>query len=125
MCAVINTDTEPHSRYAADGLMFDVFLSFNNRQYYELDVGRSNNRSNRNHLRAQMALVSVRLGAQQPHNKQQPPSDDGRLPEIALLEVAEHDSASDCWLVIYDRVYDVTGFLDAVGVHTSNRNSFF
>ncbi|EDW55582.1 cytochrome b5 [Drosophila sechellia] len=33
------------------------------------------------------------------------------LPEIALEEVAQHDSFDDCWVVIYDRVYDVTHFL--------------
>lgn len=33
------------------------------------------------------------------------------LPEISLEEVAQHDSFDDCWVVIYDRVYDVTLFL--------------
>ncbi|KAH8298310.1 hypothetical protein KR018_001945 [Drosophila ironensis] len=33
------------------------------------------------------------------------------LPEITLEEVSEHDSFDDCWIVIYDRVYDVTHFL--------------
>lgn len=32
-------------------------------------------------------------------------------PEITLEEVAQHDSFDDCWIVIYDRVYDVTHFL--------------
>lgn len=36
------------------------------------------------------------------------------LPEISLLEVSQHDSFDDCWLVIYDRVYDVTSFLQSV-----------
>ncbi|XP_034474363.1 cytochrome b5 [Drosophila innubila] len=31
--------------------------------------------------------------------------------EITLEEVAHHDSFDDCWIVIYDRVYDVTEFL--------------
>ncbi|XP_064546774.1 cytochrome b5 [Drosophila montana] len=37
----------------------------------------------------------------------------GRIdaPEITLEEVAHHDSYDDCWIVIYDRVYDVTHFL--------------
>lgn len=35
-------------------------------------------------------------------------------PEISLLEVAQHDSFNDCWIVIYDRVYDVTKFLHSV-----------
>ncbi|XP_073822458.1 cytochrome b5 [Musca autumnalis] len=34
-----------------------------------------------------------------------------RLPEISLDAVAHHDDYSDCWVVIYDRVYDVTSFL--------------
>jgi len=29
-----------------------------------------------------------------------------------LEEVSSHDQVSDCWLIIYDRVYDVTDFLD-------------
>lgn len=33
---------------------------------------------------------------------------------IALGEVADHDSMDDCWIVLYDRVYDVTRFLDTV-----------
>lgn len=35
---------------------------------------------------------------------------------ITLEEVAFHDSSSSCWLVIYDRVYDVTDFLKIVSV---------
>ncbi|KAB0804952.1 hypothetical protein PPYR_01922 [Photinus pyralis] len=30
---------------------------------------------------------------------------------ITLEEVSWHDNISDCWIVIYDRVYDVTDFL--------------
>lgn len=33
------------------------------------------------------------------------------LAEIPLSVVAQHDGYSDCWIVIYDRVYDVTQFL--------------
>lgn len=32
--------------------------------------------------------------------------------EISLQEVSWHDTAKDCWIVIYDRVYDVTSFLE-------------
>ncbi|KAK9879566.1 hypothetical protein WA026_006634 [Henosepilachna vigintioctopunctata] len=32
--------------------------------------------------------------------------------ELTLQEVLCHDSRKDCWVVIYDRVYDVTDFLD-------------
>lgn len=30
---------------------------------------------------------------------------------IDLAEVANHDTLDDCWIVLYDRVYDVTEFL--------------
>lgn len=33
---------------------------------------------------------------------------------ITLSEVAYHDTPKDCWIVIYDRVYDITHFLDEV-----------
>lgn len=36
------------------------------------------------------------------------------LPEISLAEVACHDHSSDCWIVVYDLVYDVTKFLQEV-----------
>lgn len=36
------------------------------------------------------------------------------LPEISLDQVSWHDNYKDCWIVIYDRVYDVTPFLDEV-----------
>ncbi|XP_045471188.1 probable cytochrome b5 2 [Harmonia axyridis] len=32
--------------------------------------------------------------------------------EITLEEVLCHDTRKDCWVVIYDRVYDITEFLD-------------
>lgn len=35
------------------------------------------------------------------------------LPQYSLAEVAEHYSTEDCWIVVCDRVYDVTGFLDS------------
>ncbi|KAJ8929231.1 hypothetical protein NQ314_018110 [Rhamnusium bicolor] len=31
---------------------------------------------------------------------------------ITLEEVSWHDHARDCWIIIYDRVYDVTDFLE-------------
>jgi len=34
------------------------------------------------------------------------------LPEYSLSEVSAHCTSDDCWLVIYDRVYDVTNFLN-------------
>lgn len=38
---------------------------------------------------------------------------------ITLAEVSQHDTPKDCWVVIYDRVYDITDFLDEVS------NTFF
>ncbi|XP_050078711.1 cytochrome b5-like [Anopheles maculipalpis] len=32
-------------------------------------------------------------------------------PQITLSEVAYHDCYDDCWIVLYDRVYDITNFL--------------
>lgn len=37
-------------------------------------------------------------------------------PIITLKEVAEHDSYGDCWIILYDRVYDVTTFLNEVNI---------
>lgn len=34
-------------------------------------------------------------------------------PGISLLEVGRHDNFNDCWVVIYDRVYDITDFLQS------------
>lgn len=36
------------------------------------------------------------------------------IKEIDLEEVSNHDSIDDCWIIIYDRVYDVTNFLKMV-----------
>ena len=33
------------------------------------------------------------------------------LPEISLQEVWEHSTFDDAWIVIYDRVYDITDFV--------------
>lgn len=34
--------------------------------------------------------------------------------QITLDEVAEHDTLNDCWIIIYDRVYNITKFLKKV-----------
>lgn len=39
---------------------------------------------------------------------------DKRLKQITLAEVADHDCYDDCWIIIYDRVYDLTKFLRSV-----------
>jgi hypothetical protein len=33
-------------------------------------------------------------------------------PFYTLADVAKHNSATDCWMVINDKVYDVTSFID-------------
>lgn len=35
---------------------------------------------------------------------------------ITLKDVAEHDTQNDCWIILYDRVYDVTPFLYKVKI---------
>lgn len=46
-------------------------------------------------------------------------------PIITLKEVAEHDSYDDCWIILYDRVYDVTKFLNEVNkyIESSSTNN--
>ncbi|KAF7281360.1 cytochrome b5 [Rhynchophorus ferrugineus] len=39
-------------------------------------------------------------------------SNEDNSKEISMEEVSWHDNANDCWVVIYDRVYDVTNFID-------------
>lgn len=33
---------------------------------------------------------------------------------ITMEEVSRHDEPDDCWIIIFDRIYDVTFFLDEV-----------
>ncbi|XP_014213456.1 cytochrome B5-like protein [Copidosoma floridanum] len=40
-------------------------------------------------------------------------SDACSLKILTLDEVAWHDTVDDCWIVVYDYVYDVTGFVNA------------
>lgn len=39
---------------------------------------------------------------------------DNKLTQISMSEISMHDSIDDCWVIIYDRVYDITNFLDQV-----------
>lgn len=43
------------------------------------------------------------------------------LKQYTLDEVRLHDSWGDCWIIIYDRVYDITQFLHQV----SEKSYFF
>lgn len=36
------------------------------------------------------------------------------LPEFTLDDVSYHDTPLDCWVIIYDQVYDITSFLEEV-----------
>ena len=46
------------------------------------------------------------------NNLKRPKTDpDTNLRLISLEEVSEHSSQEDGWMVLYDRVYDVTAFL--------------
>jgi cytochrome b involved in lipid metabolism len=49
-----------------------------------------------------------------PHKIENSCEIDNKLKQITLCEVLEHDSLDDCWIIIYDRVYDITNFLSSV-----------
>lgn len=42
---------------------------------------------------------------------------DLKLKHIFLDEVFQHDSPDDCWIIIYDRVYEVTNFMWSVSAN--------
>ncbi|XP_059060551.1 uncharacterized protein LOC131853616 [Achroia grisella] len=44
--------------------------------------------------------------------KIQPGTPEAKDRVITLAEVSCHDTPQDCWVVIYDRVYDITTFLE-------------
>jgi len=57
-----------------------------------------------------LAVTALRLSEPTPRvPKQQETSN--KPPTVSLDQVSWHDQISDCWVVIYDRVYDITGFL--------------
>lgn len=69
----------------------------------------------------QLAMTALRLSSQK--NKQQQTADFyqstkiiNELQVISLDEVSYHDHKSDCWIIIYDRVYDITNFLRMVSI---------
>jgi cytochrome b involved in lipid metabolism len=47
---------------------------------------------------------------------------DKKLKHISLAEVLDHDSYDDCWVIIYDRVYDITSFLHQVSYQRDLHN---
>lgn len=62
-----------------------------------------------------MALASIRIGLTK--NTRNDIEIKTCLPIITLNEVADHDNMSDCWIILYDRVYDVTEFLYSVSTY--------
>jgi cytochrome b involved in lipid metabolism len=38
---------------------------------------------------------------------------------ITLEEVSRHSDSKDCWIVLYDKVYDITKFLQIVSTKCS------
>lgn len=53
------------------------------------------------------AIKSVFFTPPSPHSVEI----DSGLRQITLDECSNHDNSSDCWIVLYDRVYDITRFL--------------
>lgn len=62
------------------------------------------------------ALRSLRWNRLTSHSNETVLNQEKCRPIISLKEVADHDSYDDCWIVLYDRVYDVTKFLHEVNV---------
>ena len=52
------------------------------------------------------------------------PTLEKKLPVYTLGEVENHCSLGDCWIVIYDYIYDVTKFIHSVS-HTEVKYSQF
>ena len=48
-----------------------------------------------------------------------------KLRTITLDEVKDHKSASSCWIIIHNKIYDVTKFLDEVGFRTTGIRSCY
>lgn len=45
--------------------------------------------------------------------------------KITMKEVSEHNKKNDCWIVIRDKVYEVTDFLDEVYASMAIQRSSF
>jgi cytochrome b involved in lipid metabolism len=61
-----------------------------------------------------MALRTLRLSKSNLYATNESDVKDKCRRIISLAEVGDHDTVDDCWIVLYDRVYDVTQFLDTV-----------
>ncbi|KAJ6634887.1 Cytochrome b5 [Pseudolycoriella hygida] len=58
-----------------------------------------------------MALRTLRLNKTIPKDSVTVLDEEKCRPIYSLSEVADHDTYDDCWIVLYDRVYNVTEFL--------------
>ncbi|XP_045606868.1 cytochrome b5 [Procambarus clarkii] len=63
-------------------------------------------------------LASQSLGYRDPcapvdasHGLQDLKDEESGLDVFSLSQVANHDTCNDCWIILYDKVYDVTRFL--------------
>lgn len=59
---------------------------------------------------------SVETETAQWQGKITPGSPEAKENIVTLAEVSMHDTPDDCWVVIYDRVYDISSFLDEVRI---------
>lgn len=60
------------------------------------------------------AMLLVKDDAKSRSCQKSDQTDKDFLPEISLDEVQYHDNIGDYWIVLYDRVYDITSFLQEV-----------
>jgi hypothetical protein len=70
-----------------------------------------------------LAVTALRLGEPTPRVPKQETSNNP--PTISLDQVSCHDQKADCWVVIYDQVYDITGFLPEVSVIADSNHKNF
>lgn len=58
------------------------------------------------------AMTALRLSVSKPKREKFTPTGPDSI--ITLEEISWHDNEKDCWVIIYDRVYDLTNFFDEV-----------
>lgn len=60
------------------------------------------------------AMTALRISVPAKSRKKSLCSGRSKDSVISLEEISWHDNEKDCWVVIYDRVYDLTNFLQEV-----------